>query len=72
MARIAGVDLLDHKRVDIALTYIFGVGRANVVKILEDAKVDPSKRVKDLEEENIRLSKQNHQSVLPIPPRHAI
>ncbi len=53
MARIAGVDLPEGKRVDIGLTYIFGIGRSNVVKVLETAKVDPAKRVKDLTEEEV-------------------
>ncbi len=53
MARIAGVDLPEQKRTDIGLTYIYGVGRANVVKILEVSKVDPGKRIKDLTEEEV-------------------
>lgn len=58
MARIAGVNLPEQKRVDIGLTYIFGIGRANVQKVLVDAKVEAEKRVKDLTEEEIgRLQK---------------
>lgn len=53
MPRISGVDIPDQKRIDIALTYIFGVGRSNVVKVLSRAKVDRSKRAKDLNEEEI-------------------
>ena len=53
MARIVGVDLPNEKRTDIGLTYIYGVGRANVVQILEKAKVDGAKRIKDLTEEEI-------------------
>lgn len=53
MARIAGVDLPEQKRVDIGLTYIFGIGRSNVVSVLKDAGVDGAKRVKDLKEEEI-------------------
>lgn len=53
MARIAGVDLPEAKRVDIGLTYIFGIGRANVVKVLETSKVDGAKRIKDLTEEEV-------------------
>lgn len=53
MPRISGVDIPDQKRIDIALTYIFGVGRSNVVKVLSGAKVDRSKRAKDLNEEEI-------------------
>lgn len=58
MVRISGVILPDQKRVDIGLTYIYGVGRSNVVKVLEDAKVEASKRIKDLSEEEVgRLQK---------------
>ena len=48
MARIAGVDLPPNKRVEIGLTYIFGIGRPNANKILQTSKVDPNTRVKDL------------------------
>ncbi len=50
MARIAGVDLPDNKKVNIGLTYIFGIGRSNVEKLIEVAKIDPDKRMKDLTE----------------------
>ncbi len=53
MARIAGVDLPEQKRVDIGLTYIFGIGRSNVISVLKDAGIDGTKRVKDLTEEEI-------------------
>ncbi|MBI2599863.1 30S ribosomal protein S13 [Candidatus Daviesbacteria bacterium] len=53
MARIAGVDLPDNKRVDIGLTVIYGIGRSNVVKVIKDAQVEASKRIKDLTEEEI-------------------
>lgn len=53
MARIVGVDLPENKRVDIGLTYIFGIGRSNVRQIIKKASVDPAKRVKDLTEEEI-------------------
>jgi len=53
MARISGIDIPDQKRIVIALSYIYGIGRSNVVKILDSAKVDFSKRVKDLSEEEI-------------------
>ncbi|PMQ00989.1 MAG: 30S ribosomal protein S13 [Dictyoglomus sp. NZ13-RE01] len=53
MARIAGVDLPRDKKVEIALTYIYGIGRTTSKKILEVTKVDPNKRVKDLTEEEI-------------------
>ena len=53
MARIAGVDLPREKRVDIGLTYIFGIGRASALQILTKAGVDRSIRVKDLSEDKI-------------------
>ncbi len=53
MARIAGVELPTEKRVDIGLTYIFGIGRSNVVNVIKDAGVDGAKRIKDLTEEEI-------------------
>jgi small subunit ribosomal protein S13 len=58
MARISGVDLPRQKRVEIALTYIYGIGVSRSNKILEKAKIDPSVRVKDLsEEETSRIAK---------------
>lgn len=48
MARIAGVDLPKEKRVEIGLTYIYGIGLKSSQKILKDAKVNPDTRVKDL------------------------
>jgi small subunit ribosomal protein S13 len=53
MARIAGVDLPRQKRVEIALTYIYGIGVARSNKILGQAAIDPSVRVKDLSEEEV-------------------
>lgn len=53
MARIAGVDLPIRKRVEIGLTYIFGIGRARSLSILSRANVDPAKKVKDLTEEEV-------------------
>lgn len=52
MARIAGVDLPREKRVEIGLTYIYGIGLSSSRKILEEAGVDPDIRVKDLSEED--------------------
>ena len=52
MARIAGVDLPREKRVEIGLTYIYGIGLTSSRKILEEAGVDPDIRVKDLSEED--------------------
>ena len=51
MARIAGIDLPREKRVEIALTYIFGIGRKSANDILKLANVDPDTRVKDLTED---------------------
>lgn len=53
MARIAGVDLPKEKRVEIGLTYIYGIGRSKAAKILQDTNVDPSIRVKDLSEGDV-------------------
>lgn len=53
MARIAGVDLPSNKKIEIALTYIYGIGRTTSKKILQVTGVDPNKRVKDLTEEEI-------------------
>lgn len=53
MARIAGVDLPDEKRVDIGLTYIYGIGRTNVISVIKDAGVEGGKRIKDLTEEEV-------------------
>ena len=52
MPRIAGVDLPADKRIEIALTYIFGVGRSSARRILEQTGVDPSIRTKNLSEED--------------------
>ena len=58
MPRLAGVDIPEKKRVEVALTYIYGVGRANVKPILEKAQVDENKRVNDLTAEELsRLQK---------------
>ena len=53
MARIAGVDLPNNKRVEIGLTYIFGIGLTTSKKILADTGIDPDIRVKDLTEDDI-------------------
>ena len=53
MARIAGVDIPRNKRVEISLTYIFGIGKSTSNKILEKAGVDKNIRVKDLTEEQV-------------------
>ena len=53
MARISGVDLPREKRIEIALTYIFGIGRTLSNEILEKCDINPDTRVKDLTEEEI-------------------
>lgn len=53
MARIAGVDLPKAKRIDIALTYIFGVGRNSALKIVEEAAIDGAKKTDDLNDQEI-------------------
>lgn len=53
MARIAGVDLPRDKRVEVALTYIYGIGLTSAKKVLEATKVSPDTRVRDLTEEEI-------------------
>ncbi|MDP4133136.1 MAG: 30S ribosomal protein S13 [Bacillota bacterium] len=53
MARIAGVDLPREKRVEVGLTAIYGIGRPSAMKILMDAGIDPSIRVKDLTEDDL-------------------
>lgn len=58
MVRIAGIDLPNEKRLDIALTYLYGIGRVNVVAILEKAQLERSKRLKTLTDEEVsRLAK---------------
>jgi small subunit ribosomal protein S13 len=51
--RVAGVNIPEEKRVDRALAYIFGIGPNNVVSVLKEAKIDASRRLKDLSEEEI-------------------
>jgi small subunit ribosomal protein S13 len=53
MARIAGVDIPNDKRVEVSLTYIYGVGRSTANKILKRAEINPDTRVKDLTEQEI-------------------
>ena len=58
MTRISGIDLPESKRIDIGLTYIFGIGRSNVGQIIKDSEIDGAKCVKDLTEEEVsRLQK---------------
>ena len=56
MARVAGVELPKNKRMEIALTYIYGIGRASATKILTKANVDPARKSDDLSaEEQVRI-----------------
>jgi small subunit ribosomal protein S13 len=58
MARIAGVDLPRNKHANIALTYIYGIGNPRAARILEQAKVDPNKKVQDLSEDEVNRIRQ--------------
>ena len=54
MARIAGVDLPREKRVEIGLTYIYGIGRTSATRILKEANVNPDTRVRDLTDDEVK------------------
>ena len=54
MARIAGVDLPREKRIEIGLTYIYGIGRVTADRLLEKAAVNPDTRVKDLTDDDVK------------------
>jgi small subunit ribosomal protein S13 len=58
MARIAGVDIPREKRLEIALTYIFGVGRTSAKQICEATGIDPNTRVRDLTDEEVNKVRQ--------------
>jgi len=58
MARIAGVDLPRQKHINIALTYIYGIGHPRASQILDEAKVEPIKKVQDLSEEEVNRIRQ--------------
>jgi small subunit ribosomal protein S13 len=53
MARIAGVDIPRNKKIEVSITYIFGIGRSNGMDVLRKANVNPSVRVRDLTEEEV-------------------
>lgn len=53
MARIAGIEIPNHKRVEVGLTYIYGIGRQKSKKILDGVKVDLNKKIKDLTAEEL-------------------
>ena len=54
MARIVGINLPDNKRIDYALTLVYGIGWSNVKGVLKTAEVDPAKRVKDLSDDEMK------------------
>ena len=54
MARISGIDLPREKRIEIGLTYIFGIGRSSAAKILAKAEVNPDTRVRDLTDDEVK------------------
>ena len=54
MARISGVDLPREKRVEIGLTYIYGIGRTSAARILKEANVNPDTRVRDLTDDEVK------------------
>jgi small subunit ribosomal protein S13 len=58
MARIAGIDLPRDKKVEIGLTYIFGIGRASALEIMTKAGIDPNQRVRDLSDADVNKLRQ--------------
>jgi small subunit ribosomal protein S13 len=58
MARISGIDLPKDKKVEIGLTYIFGIGRASAVEILESAGIDAALRIRDLSDADVNKLRQ--------------
>ena len=58
MARIAGITLPPDKRIEIGLTYIYGIGRSKSQKILQEAKIDKEKKVKSLTEDEVNVIRQ--------------
>ena len=63
MARISGIDLPRDKRIEVALTYIYGIGPARAAKVLEVTGIDPDIRVKDLTDEQEKANKYAHEIV---------
>lgn len=66
MARIAGVDLPRNKRVEVGLTYIFGIGRSRSKNILELTKVDPNKKTDQLAEEEVTRIREHIEKNVPV------
>ena len=66
MARISGIDLPRDKRIEVALTYIYGIGPARAAKVLEVTEIDPNTRVKDLtedQESKLREAIEHHYTI---------
>jgi small subunit ribosomal protein S13 len=57
MVRIAGIDIPNEKRIDIALTYIYGIGNSLSKKVLSEAKIEPNRKASDLKAEEVNLLK---------------
>ena len=66
MARIEGVDLPRNKRIETALTYIFGIGSTRAHKILSGTKVNPEIRVKDLSETDVNLIREYSSRIMQL------
>ncbi len=66
MARISGVDLPRNKRIEIALTYIYGIGRRRAVKILEELKIDPAIKAGELPDSQVNEIKEYIEKDIPV------
>ncbi len=66
MARISGVDLPRNKRIEIALTYIYGIGRKRAVKILEELKIDPAIKAGELPDSQVNEIKEYIEKDIPV------
>jgi len=66
MARISGVDLPRNKRIEIALTYIYGIGRKRAVKICEELKIDPSIKAGELPDSQVNEIKEYIEKDIPV------
>lgn len=64
MARIAGIDLPKNKRIEIALTYIYGIGQQTATKILVQTGVNPDTRVKDMTEDDVAKLRENIDKIM--------
>lgn len=66
MPRIAGIDIPENKRIEIALTYIYGIGRVLAAEILKKAKISPDKKAKDLNESELNELKKAIESLTKV------